>query len=466
MKKTFLLFLTLAFFHCVILYSQGSDIEKQNTTQDIAKKIDSLIGPLANSSNYSGKVLVQRGAELLFSKSYGFFDIEKQIKHSAQSKFLIGSVSAIFTSAAIMKLVDEGKLSVEDKLSKFLAGFPYGDKVSIHHLLTERSGLPRYGTGRGHYKQLIQSPHTLEELVGFIKELQLQAEPGNRHIHSGSSFILLARIIEVVSGKGFGEFLKEEIFDPLGMKNTGHYSDKIQHGDIANLSIGYEQAGVTALNRAELIHWSSKIGHASIYSTTEDLHKFANAILNKQLLSAKSWQKMLSPYFGISLGYGISTVDQGSRRLHSRSGGSPGFSSFFAVYPDDDLVIIMLSNIKIHVPYFTVPNIAAIVFNEPYEKLNLKNPPHLDATFAQQFLGEYQFDEHFYNPNGTVTISYKDGLLWSDGAPMLPVLDDQGNIIKFINRRFWSRLEFKSDHTGNISELKFDDYTGTKKGLE
>ena len=149
-----------------------------------------------------------------------------------------------------------------------------------------------------------------------------------------------------------------------------------------------------------------------------------------------------------------------------RSGGSPGFSSYFAVYPDEDLTVIMLSNIQIFVPYFNVPKIASIVFGEPYEQLNLVSPTSVTNDLAQKLVGTYQFDENFYTPNGTVAISYEEGMLLSDGASMIPAVDAEGQIIKFINRQYWSRLEFLPDSEGNFSKLKFDGYMGTKKDAD
>ncbi len=463
MKKIMLFVLSIL---GIMAHGQDSRSTKSNTNDVLAHKIDALIRPIANSNNFSGIVLVKQNGDIILSNSYGYADRENQIKNTEASQFFIGSISAMFTAAAILQLVEEGKISVDDKLTKFISGFPKGNKITIHHLLTERSGLPRFVSQTdGSYDKLIESAHTLDALVDYIKKLETIAEPGIKYRHSGSSFILLAKVIETVSGESFGTYLRDHIFMPLGMTHTGHFAYAMEYRDVPNLALGYEQQGVTELVRARLIHWSTKIGHASIYSNAEDLEKFAQAMIHNTLLSADSWKKMTNSYYGTSLGYGISNKPQGDHVRYSRSGGSPGFSSFFAIYPDEGLTVIMLSNIHIHVPNFNVPKIASIVFGEPYEQLNLVSPRYVNNDLAQKLLGTFQFDENFYNPNGTVTVSYADGMLLSDGAPMIPMVGVDGEIVKFINRQFWSRLEFVPDGTGNFSKLKFDGFTGTKKAM-
>lgn len=450
----------------IITYGQDTRSTTKSSNDELAHKIDALISPIANSNNFSGAVLVTKNGDIILSKSYGYSDRGSQIKNTRASQFFVGSVSAMFTAAAILQLVEKGKISVDDKLAQFIPEFPNGDKITIHHLLTERSGLSRFvSQANGTYDKIIESAHTLDALVDYIKILEPIAEPGEKYRHSGSSFILLAKVIEIVSGEFFGAYLKNHIFSPLKMTHTGHYAYAMKYGDVPNLALGYKQQGVTELERARLIHWSTKIGHASIYSNAEDLEKFAQAMMNNTLLSTDSWKKMTNSYYGTSLGYGISNKPQGGHVRYSRSGGSPGFSSYFAVYPEEGLIVIMLSNIHIHVPYFNVPKIASIVFGDPYEQLNLVSPTYVNNDLAQKLLGTFQFDENFYNPNGTVTISYAGGMLLSDGAPMIPVLGEDGKIVKFINRQFWSRLEFIPDGTGNFSKLKFDGFTGTKKAM-
>lgn len=463
MNGTYGNLLLIALVICSISCNQNSKEKNKNEFLAASKKIDALITPISYSNNFSGNVLVNARDTTVISKAYGFFDREEQIRNTVDTKFLLGSISAVFTSVAIMQLVEKKKISLEDNIGKFLPDIPNGEKISIHHLLTERSGLPRVvSVADGSYGRIIQNAHTLDQLVEYIRQLEPLAEPGAKYRHSGTSFILLAKIIEEESGRSFGEYLQNNIFKPLGMTATGHFGPEMAYEDISNLAIGYEQEGVTELKVAEKIHWSTKAGHASIYSTADDLNKFAQAMIYKKLLSADSWAAITSSYYDTSLGYGISSNRLDGRLRYYRSGSTPGFSSYLLVYPEEKVTIIMLSNIKIHIPYFNSPKVAAIVFGEEYEQLNLVSPSAVEQEWALKLEGKYQFDENFYNPNGSVTISYKNGMLLSDDAPLLPAVDDKDSIVKFINRQYWSRLEFATDSTGDYTTLKFDNYLGTK----
>lgn len=369
----------------------------------------------------------------------------------------------MFTAAAIMKLYEDGKLSLDDKASKFFPELKHGDKISIHHMLTERTGIPRIGDRDGvNYTRLTESAQTFDDLIRYFSNQDLDFEPGSRYRHTRSSYILLGRIIEKASGKRFGEYLEKKIFKPLGMKNTGHFGYEMKLADLPNLATGYAQSGVTDLELAQRIHWSSKSGHASIFSSAEDLGKFAEAALNAKLLSAASWKKILSAHDGDGVGYGWFISPQGNHRRFHSSGGAPGFSSFISVFPDEKLTIVMLSSIQIGVPYFTVPKLASIVFKEPYEKLDLITPPNVERKVTEKLVGTFQFGQEFYRPNGTVSITAEGDRLFSDGAPLIPINEGEGSPRKFLNRRFWSTLEFVFDDKGKVIGLRFDRHTGRK----
>ncbi len=170
--------------------------------------------------------------------------------------------------------------------------------------------------------------------------------------------------------------------------------------------------------------WSSKTGHASIYSTTGDLHKFAVAIQERKLLSEGAWNKIFTDY-GSHWGYGWSVSPQDGYKRHQINGRSPGFSSYFGIYPNENLIVIMLSNIYISLPYFVGPSIAAIAMGENYEQLNLSTDP-MATQFANEVIGSYRFED-FYRPGGAVKISFKDGILYSDGNALIPVKEGQPN---------------------------------------
>lgn len=452
---------TLLLFFVVSCYPK-TDLGSNDPTE-IAKKISEVVDPLARSNNYSGSLLVEKNGNTILARSYGQSNRESPLPNTLKTKFFLASASAMFTSTAVMKLVDSEKLSIDDKLSKFFPDFPNAEKITLHHMLTERTGIPRIGsTGRVNYGKLTETPQKLEDLIDYLKTYKLDYEPGSKYRHTRSSYILLAKIIEKVSGRSFGDFLRDEVFKPLKMYDSGHFEYSDKYSAIPRLARGYSQKGVIDLTLAQQIHWSSKTGHASIYSTVEDLKKFADAALQGKLLSAKSWKRMTSGHDGDNVGYGFFTRARGRHKRFYMSGRSPGFSSYFTVYPDDRLVIIMLSNIDISLPFFTVPKIASILFNEPYTKLKLVTPPDVNRSLAKNYAGSYKFGQDFYRPNGIVRITAKGRRLFADGGPLIPIDDGNGPIRRFKHRRYWSTLEFVSGIDGKIASLKFDSYLGKK----
>jgi CubicO group peptidase (beta-lactamase class C family) len=264
--------------------------------------IDSLINPLVVTNNYSGTILISQNGKTVFSKAYGKMSREYNLDNNTDTKFFLASVSMIFTSAAILKLNEEKKLLLSDTISKYISDYKHGNKLTISDLLAQRSGIPAIGTGGNvNYDSITKFEHNIDALISYFKDYELLFEPGTKYNHGRSDYILLAYIIEKISGKTFGQYVKDEIFIPLRMTNTGHYATEKEI--IPNLAKGYAPKGLYDVESAYQINWSSKTGHASIYSTTSDLQKFTQAALDGKLLSKESWNKIFTDY-GDNVGYG------------------------------------------------------------------------------------------------------------------------------------------------------------------
>lgn len=155
--------------------------------------------------------------------------------------------------------------------------------------------------GKVDYDSITRLPQTTESLINYFTDNDLLFSPNEKYSHGRSEYIMLANIIEKVSGKSFGRFLKDEIFKPLGMFQTGHY--KSGEEPIYDLATGYMPKDLYDVEPAVKINWSSKTGHASIYSTVGDLNKFGVAILNNKILTQDSWKRIFTDY-GNQVGYG------------------------------------------------------------------------------------------------------------------------------------------------------------------
>ena len=168
-------------------------------------------------------VLVVRDGKVLFSKGFGIADLSHDVPITTTSKFRIGSVTKQFTAAAILKLQEEGRLNVNDKLSKFIPDYPRGDEVTIHHLLTHTSGIKSF-TSKPDFMATATSPATVDQMITSFKNDPFDFNPGEKFSYNNSGYFLLGHIIEKVSGKSYGDYLRDTFFKPLGMHDTGVHS--------------------------------------------------------------------------------------------------------------------------------------------------------------------------------------------------------------------------------------------------
>ncbi|MGH9957958.1 MAG: serine hydrolase domain-containing protein, partial [Pyrinomonadaceae bacterium] len=187
----------------------------------LESKADAHMKPFLEIKGFSGAVLVAKQGRILLRKGYGLANYELGVPNTPETKFHIASVSKSFTAAAIMILVERGLLNTSDSLNKFIPDYPDGDKITVHHLLVHTSGIPNVNSFPD-YDAKSKFAQTPASLIEMFKNKPLTMKPGERCSYSNSNYNVLAFIIEKVSGKGYGEFLKETIFDPLGMKDTGH----------------------------------------------------------------------------------------------------------------------------------------------------------------------------------------------------------------------------------------------------
>ncbi|WP_222983693.1 serine hydrolase domain-containing protein [Flagellimonas meishanensis] len=427
--------------------------------KSIKKEIDLLVAPLVETNNYSGSIMVSRNDSILFQNSYGEMSREYNLKNQPDTKFFLASVSMIFTSAAILKLYEEGKLDLNDTLDKHLPWYKEASKITIHQMLSQRSGIPAIGRENNvDYDSITKFTHDTKALMDYFKEYDLLFNPGSKYNHGRSEYILLAHLIEKLSNKSFGTYLRDEIFEPLGMENSGHFNSEKEI--IQNLAKGYAPKDIYDVESAYQIDWSSKTGHASIYSTVSDLQKFAKAILDKKLLSANSWKQILTDH-GNNVGYGWFIRDHLNKKRYQMNGRSPGFSSYLAIYPEEGLIVVVLSNNYISLPSNIGMSIAAIIFNEPYQSLNLSRDK-LEGYLSKSLVGNYQFDADFYVPNHKLEIKEKEGRLFCEWGPFIPVHDGTSKTLKYIIRTFWSTIEFVENEKGNIVTMMFDEHKGVK----
>lgn len=418
----------------------------------LTAKIDEYIAPYVATQNFNGTILVAKAGTVLYENSFGYANADFDILNQSGTVYHIASVSKNFTAAAILKLEEKGLLSTKDLLSKYIPDFTRANEITIHHLLTHTSGIANVNDMK-EYAEASRVSQTPESLIKLFKGSPLNFNPGDKYSYSNSNYNILAYIVEKVSGKTFGDFLEAELLKPSGMLNTAHHQKA--NLTIKNCAVGYQSDGNFGLEKSDYLDWSSKTGNGSMYTTANDLLKWDRALANGKVLSKASLEQMYANHKA-NTGYGCFVKDHLNRRRAYMNGRSPGFTSYFARYPDEDVCIIVLANNYIPVATSIGMDIAAILFNEKYEAVNL-SATSLNPTLTKKLVGKYQFDKDFYRANFLMTVKETNGKISIDWGELIP-----SGELTFIARAFWSEVSFETNSQGKVVEMIYDGYKGKR----
>jgi len=312
-----------------------------------AQEITNLLDAYAQHQRLSGTVLVKQGEQLIFSKAYGCSNYEISKENDLNTIFNIGSLSKQFTAAAILTLVQNNQLDLHSPINTYLGKYASKrwKKVTVHHLLTHTSGIP----------SLLQSGHGLDdvfpekrvvslaELIGYFKELKLLSNPGKKYSYNNSGYVLLAAIIEEVSGETYGDFLQKNLFETYGLQHTSH---GIQYSE--SLAFPYYNYTEQQRKKAPHYHFSWFIGAGSIYSTVLDLAKWNGIIHSDAFLTKELRQLYFEPYENAGNGkyytYGWEIIEKKGNTFFHHDGTTFGYTCDLLYEPKTELLSIMLTN--------------------------------------------------------------------------------------------------------------------------
>ena len=355
------------------LWIKGGNIRNMINKQVLDKvsiNIDNYLNDLTEKEKFSGAILVSIKGEKIISKGYGMANYELDVLNTSKTKFRIGSITKQFTAVAIMQLFEKGKLNLNDTLDKYIPDYPKGDKVTIHHLLTHTSGIFNNTSAEDFMENIIRKKYSLETLIDDFKYVPYDFEPGTKHSYSNSGYILLGYIIEKVSNKSYEEYLQENVFDKLLMNDSG-YDD--YYKIIKNRASGYELKGEEKrLTNCDFIDMSIPYAAGALYSTVEDLYIWNRALIGEKLISREGVNQMLSKHIEVEkndyYGYGIFLGDEDLggkvRKKISHGGGIPGFFSSNEIFPEEDVQVIMITNIIDEYFFEVIPKVKSIIFEE------------------------------------------------------------------------------------------------------
>jgi CubicO group peptidase (beta-lactamase class C family) len=406
-------------------------------------RMDQVVQTYVANHTFMGSVLVARGSQVLFNKGYGFADLEWDVPNSPSTKFRLGSVTKQFTAASILLLEEHGKLSVNDPVQKYMPDAPAAwDRITIFHLLTHTSGIPNF-TSFPDYPKLEPFATTAGQLVARFRDKPLDFAPGEKWSYSNSGYVLLTYLIEKVTGGSYEAFVRDNIFVPLGMKDSGYDSNSAV---ILHRASGYV-FNDNRFQNAGFVHMSVPQGAGALYSSTEDLLKWEQGLFGGKLLRAASLEKMTTP-FKNHYAFGLQVDSVGGHKTIDHAGGIEGFNSELAYYPDDKLTVVVLGNVNGAAPGEIATKLAALAHGQAVTLASERKEIALDAKTLSRYVGAYQMA-----PGVSMLVTLEGSQLFTKfgNQPALPIFPESRTM--FFAKVADAEIEFSQDDAGGKPTL-------------
>ena len=387
----------------VLMVAIGCGSIVQTNAKTLTVALDEWVGAYTDAAGPGLSVLVLRDGERLLRKGYGLASIEHGVAATPETVYRIGSITKQFTGAAIMLLAQQGELNIDDDITRFLPDYPvHGHEITVRHLLNHTSGIKSYTGVPGWFEDKIQQDLTTTELVDAFKSYPMDFAPGERYQYNNSAYVLLGAIIERVSGVSYAEFIERNISESLGLANT-RYEDRTP---LSNKATGYTSEQGKTL-RARYLSVTQPHAAGMLVSTVDELAIWTIALANGQVISQDSYTQMIEPTrlndgSEYPYGFGLGISDVRGRVAIAHSGGIHGGQSYGLHIPEENLVVVLLTNNDAFRPmldYLGV-NLAAMAIGDPFDrpvevKLSARERKALAGKFVNAGLGELEirFDE-------------------------------------------------------------------------
>jgi len=426
----------------------------------VGEVIDGIFGRIVKEDYPGAAVLVAKEGKVIYRKAFGLASVENKTPVTPETRFRIGSITKQFTAAAVLRLREQGKISLDDKLSKFVPDFPRGDEVTIHHLLTHTSGIHSY-TNKPDFARTVTVPIQADELIQSFKNDPYDFNPGQRWLYNNSGFFLLGYIIEKITGESYADHLRKTFFEPLGMKSTGVHNstDIIEHE-----AYGYSW---TDGRVRKAVNWDmSRAGGAgALYSTVDDLLLWNEALFGGKLIGEANLQAAETPVITAEdkekskeegYGYGLMISKLRGLRVVGHGGGLQGFSSYLMAVPEERFTVVVLCNSAPATPEMS-PNGLATEITELClgEKMQARVVPAMDSSVSSStypdYVGKYDYGSAILTvtqqgsqlfaqlsgqPRAEIFPKAKDLFFWKVvEAEVTFVRDDKGRVTKAVHRQ-------------------------------
>ncbi|HVX27865.1 MAG TPA: serine hydrolase [Parafilimonas sp.] len=423
-----------------------------NAQSDLPIQLDSLISSTYKSISPGCVVLVAKNDSIIYKKAFGVANIELNVPMKPDMIFRLGSITKQYTAVSILQLVEQGKISLQDSIQKFIKDFPYkGHTITIENLLTHTSGIVDYEVLNFPIPTAIRVDFPPKQIIDSLSKLPLDFTPSSQFHYSNSNYFLLAYIIEQVSGKSYQDYLAENIFKPAGLTNTFYDSPT---EIIPNRINGYAKYNGKYFN-AGYISMSQVYGAGALVSNVDDMFKWHEALYNYKLIKKETLEKACTPFMlsdgtKSTYGYGWFIKNRNDYTSIEHAGGIDGFQSDEIYLPDQNIFIATLYNSLNEggddPAFMALDNdIATLSVGK-----KLEHEIEVDSNILKQYVGQYDFDKkhHAYITleNGQLQIEAPQG-----GLPKVPLFAKSENV--FFLKIIAAEVEFAKDENGKISQM-------------
>ena len=435
----------------VLLATRGSAEEATSLTSaraatatahaiDVAR-IDRMIEARTAAGQFMGSVLIAKNGKTLLSKGYGQASLADNIPNTPATKFRLGSVTKQFTAASILLLEEQGKLKVEDPIKKYMPDAPAAwDSITFFHLLTHTSGIPNY-TSFPEYRSTEAVTQTPTEVVGRFRDKPLNFTPGASWEYSNSGYVLLGYLIEKISGETYGKFVHDNLFAPLGMKDSGYDSSTEK---IAGRAVGYTP-GPGGPMVAPFVDMSIPFSAGALYSTTQDMLRWEQGLFGGKVLKPSSFAKMTTPFKNnYAMGVGVAPGPK-SGKVISHSGGIEGFNTKVTYITADTLTIIVLANLNGVAADEISADIQKVAYNEPVIFSNERKVASISPEALNRIAGKYRMET-----GQSFVVTRADDHLRAMGGPQPMELYPESET-KFFAKANDVQAAFESDAQGRVT---------------
>ena len=386
------------------------------------QKIDSLMNRIEKFDKCMGSISIFQNGKEIYQRALGYADVENNIKADGNTKYRVGSVSKVFTATIILKLIEEGKLTLDTKLDKFYPEIPNAGEITVEHLLRHRSGLFNF-TNAKEYLEYMDKPQNHAFMINQFIKNGTEFKPGEKMQYSNTNYILLSYIIEKIEKKDYAEVLKDKILIPCKLKNT-NYGGKINSRKNEALSYIKVTSGWSLEKETDM---SIPSGAGGIVSTPTDLNQFLYCLFTGKIISELSLDKMEDMVDGYGLG--LTKIPFYERYSYGHGGAIDAFRSSIGYFPEENLAVSGIKNGGNYSLNNILVGVLSILFEREYQFPEFTPAVELSREELEQYPGTYSASSLPIK----LTIFLKENQLYGQGTgqPSFPLEAFEKNKFRF-----------------------------------